>query len=234
MGKRVKKILYRTTDGDPQESWYYIVDPDDLLEAAYLVDAYSIYKVCNSGDKTCLDLNKLAEEAYNDLFEEYDGEYAIYGDDVIERINEKFNMKLELEYCPDFLIIDEEDILWDEEEMEFSESKSFYTVVVYRFWDYRMHTWVYEIVDETIEISDCIEYVCLDKIENANRTSFCTGGIGNHSYVAYLSKNQYLIKETSDWEYTRTMSKIVNKKELINYLKDKNRDVNYYFKLIHS
>ncbi|MFA9399309.1 MAG: hypothetical protein ACERKV_13730 [Clostridiaceae bacterium] len=233
MNNEIKKVLYRTIDGIPNEDWYYIIDPDELVEAADL-DGFSIYKVCNLGNKICSNLNKLAEEVRNDFDEKYcDCDYDFDGDDVINEINERFDMELELEYCPDLMIFDEDDILWDEEEMKFYEPNSFNTEMVYHFWDFQFQTWTYEIPDEIIEISDCIAYTYLDEIENTNGTSFCTGGIGHHSYVAYLRKNQYLIKEESDWEYTRTIAKVVDKKELINYLENLKRNVNYYLKKIH-
>ncbi|MDD4594718.1 MAG: hypothetical protein PHY33_06375 [Methanobacteriaceae archaeon] len=214
-----------SADGYPDGDWYYIVNPDELEEALYLRDLY-IYKVYNSGGLTCSDLNKLVEEVHDDLIEEYcDCDYSFNGDDVIDRINEKFSMELELEYCPDIMFCDEEDIFWDEEEKLFSEPDDFNTVWVNHFWDFKYLTWIDEIPDEIIEISDYITYTCLD--------DFYTGGTINHSYVAYLEKNQYLIIEESDLQYSRDIARIVNKKGLIDYLEDLNKDVNYYLKKIH-
>lgn len=199
--------------------WYYLIDLDSIKKKAILTDD-TYLEIENVGDLTVDELNDCLEK----IIEE-DGSNKNIDCDVIEGLNERFELDLSYRMCKDTEEFpDSNTILYSYNEGEFLYADYLEYYDIYTFWDgSNWQNWEVQIDDENIE-SNYVK-VCLDQWDGRNMV---TGGMGYHAYVKKLDNDKYLIIESSQWQGSQDIATIADKNELVEYLKIYDRDVNEY------
>jgi len=199
--------------------WQYLLDIDSIVKKAILTDG-AYLKIGNVENMTVDNLN----DYINQIIEE-DGNNENVSSDVIEELNERFNLELDYEVCKEIEEFpDNKTILFDYNEGKFIYADYFEYYDIYTFWDgSNWQNWEVQIDDEDIE-SNYVR-VCLDQWDGQNMV---TGGIGYHAYVKKIEDDKYLIIESSQWQGSQDIATIADKNELVEYLKIYDRDVDEY------
>lgn len=226
----------------------YVLWGNDYRDDSLLIEKNGIEEFIFTGDDTYyiegIDLNTLNLDNLNQMFSEFkdnieepeEDEFA----DVQDRIAKFFkhlDMDVKVGSTPEYMQPCES-LVFNSESNHFSNLSTWEETKVYEYWN--GHNMSILSLDENKIETEIILGGCtsLDEWDGQNST---TGGFGQHQIVfkihtvnGEVTENEFLINTWSDFQGTHETGKIVTIDELRNYLKELDRDVEYYMKEIEK